>query len=67
MSLYDQIIAYYPQLTAVDFAPGTGTIELQNDSDGLGDYIKVWNNPLPHPPFGYDPHKAETSNANDRG
>jgi hypothetical protein len=56
MSLYDQIIAYYPQLTAADFAPGTGTITLQNDSDGLGDYIKVWNNPLPHPPFGYDPH-----------
>lgn len=59
MSLYDQIIALYPELTANDFAPGTGTIDLQNDSDGLGDYIKVWNNPLPHPPFGYDPHKPK--------
>jgi hypothetical protein len=67
MSLYDQIIAYYPQLTEADFSPFGGTILLQNDSDGLGDYIKVWNNPLPHPPFGYDPHKVETSNANDRG
>ena len=67
MSLYQQTRDYYPQLTDADFSPDTGTIMLQNDSDGLGDYIKVWNNPLPHPPFGYDPHKAETSNANDRG
>ena len=56
MSLYDQIIEYYPQLGPADFAPGTGTIVLQNDGDGLGDYIKVWNNPLPHPPFGYEPY-----------
>jgi len=57
MSLYDQIIEYYPDLGPADFAPGTGTIVLQNDSDGLGDYIKVWNNTKhPHPPFGYDPH-----------
>lgn len=57
MSLYQQIRAYYPQLTEADFAPGTGTITLQNDSDGLGDYIKVWAHPtLAHPPFGYDPH-----------
>jgi hypothetical protein len=56
MSLYQQIRDYYPQLTDADFAPGSGSIVLQNDSDGLGDYIKVWNNPLPHPPFGYDPH-----------
>lgn len=57
MSLYEQILAYYPELTAADFMPPNGTITLQNDSDGLGDYIKAWNHPtLPHPPFGYDPH-----------
>lgn len=60
MSLYDQILEYYPELTEADFLPGTGTIVLQNDSDGLGDYIKEWNNPLPHPPFGYDPHKPQS-------
>ncbi len=57
MSLYDQIREYYPQLIDADFSPFTGTITLQNDSDGLGDYIKVWAHPtLAHPPFGYDPH-----------
>lgn len=57
MSLYDQIRSYYPQLAEADFLPGTGTITLQNDSDGLGDYIKIWAHPtLAHPPFGYDPH-----------
>jgi hypothetical protein len=56
MPLCDQIKEYYPQLTDADFFPGTGTIMLQDDSDGLGPYIKVWKNPLPHPPFGYDPH-----------
>lgn len=61
MSLYEQIIELYPELTPADFFPGTGTIMLQNDSDGLGDYIKAWNHPtLPHPPFGYDPHKPES-------
>lgn len=60
MSLYDQIAALYPELTAEDFNPFNGTIRLQNDSDGLGDYIAVWNHPtLPHPPFGHDPHKQE--------
>lgn len=56
MSLYDQIRDYYPQLTDADFSPLGSSIVLENDSDGMGDYIKVWNNPLPHPPFGYDPH-----------
>ena len=60
MSLYDQIVQLYPELTPNDFIPG-GTIALQNDSDGLGDYIKAWNHPtLPHPPFGYDPHKPQS-------
>ena len=62
MSLYDQIREYYPELTDADFSLG-GTITLQNDSDGLGDYIKVWDHPtLPHPPFGYDPHVTQEEN-----
>jgi len=44
MSLYDQIIAIYPSLTHIDFDPIYGTIVLQNDSDGKGDYIKSWTN-----------------------
>ena len=57
MSLYQQIRDLYPELTNQDFSASGGTIRLQNDSDGMGDYIKAWNHPtLPHPPFGYDPH-----------
>lgn len=63
MSLYEQIREYYPQLTGQEFAPFGNEIELQNDSDGLGDYIKVWAHPtLPHPPFGYDPHVPKEGN-----
>lgn len=50
MTLYDKICALYPSLTEADFAPYTGTIALQNDSDGRGDYIREWNHPtLPKP------------------
>lgn len=57
MSLYERIREYYPELTDADFSPFDGTITLQNDSDGLGDYIKTWAHPtLPPPPFGHDPH-----------
>jgi hypothetical protein len=45
MTLYDKIIKLYPSLTSQDFLPITGTIHLQNDSDGKGDYIKSWNHP----------------------
>lgn len=45
MALYDKILAVRPNLTQEDFHPGTGTILLQNDSDGKGDYIKEWNHP----------------------
>ena len=45
MSLYDKIIAIYPELTPQDFALPQGTILLQNDSDGRGDYIAAWNHP----------------------
>ena len=44
MTLPEKILALYPQLTMEDFMP-EGTIVLQNDSDGNGDYIKEWNHP----------------------
>ena len=39
MTLYDKIIALYPELTTQDFRT---SIILQNDSDGKGDYIAKW-------------------------
>jgi len=45
MTLYEKIIALYPTLVFEDFLPTQGTILLQNDSDGKGDYIKFWNHP----------------------
>lgn len=44
MTLYEKIKSIYPSLTNDDFDI-KGTIELQNDSDGRGDYIKSWNHP----------------------
>ena len=44
MSLYDKILKLRPNLKADDFRP-EGTIVLQNDSDGKGDYIREWNHP----------------------
>jgi hypothetical protein len=50
MSLYDKLIELYPSLTPQDFSPFGGTIILQNDSDGKGDYIAKWEHPtLPRP------------------
>ena len=43
--LYEKIIALYPELTIQDFHPILGTIRLQNDSDGRGDYIAKWEHP----------------------
>ena len=43
MTLYEKIKQIHSSLTDDDFAPGIGTIMLQNDSDGNGDYIKEWN------------------------
>lgn len=45
MALYDKILTLRPNLTQEDFEPATGTIMLQNDSDGKGDYIKQWSHP----------------------
>ena len=50
MTLYEKLIKLYPSLTEADFSPFGGTIMLQNDSDGRGDYIREWNHPtLPKP------------------
>lgn len=49
MSLYDQIIEAYPELTFEDFLPIDGVILLQNDSDDLGDYIAKWDYSKPIP------------------
>ena len=49
MTLYDKIISLYPDLTDTDFGP-FGTIMLQNDSDGRGDYVAAWDHPtFPRP------------------
>jgi hypothetical protein len=44
MTLYEKIKTLYTELTDADFAL-EGTIMLQNDSDGRGDYIAKWNHP----------------------
>ena len=45
MTLYKKIKHFYPELTDDDFHPDFGTIRLQNNSDGQGDYIAIWNHP----------------------
>ena len=48
MTLYEKILAIYPELTFEDFVDGV--IRIQNDSDGKGDYIAKWEHPtLPKP------------------
>ena len=42
MTLYEKIKAIYPELQDIDFFT---VITIQNDSDGKGDYIALWNNP----------------------
>jgi hypothetical protein len=48
--MFEKIKSLYPSLTDADFSPIGGTILLQNDSDGKGDYIAKWEHPtLPRP------------------
>jgi hypothetical protein len=50
MTLYEKLIQLYPSLTITDFWPSTGTIVLQDNSDGNGAYIVKWEHPtLPRP------------------
>ena len=43
MTLYEKILALYPELDGYDFC--MGAIRIQNDSDGRGDYIAKWEHP----------------------
>ena len=45
MDLVEKIINIYPSLKHEDFFQTVGTIALQNDSDGKGDYIAKWEHP----------------------
>jgi hypothetical protein len=45
MTLPEKIKNLFPDLTDADFSPTTGTIHIQNDSDGKGDYIAKWEHP----------------------
>jgi hypothetical protein len=44
MTLYQKIITIHSSLSIEDFSP-RGTIIIQDDSDGKGEYIKEWNHP----------------------
>lgn len=46
--MFEKITKIYLELTVEDFSP-RGTILLQNDSDGKGDYIAKWEHSLPKP------------------
>ena len=43
--MLEKIKTIYPELTSDDFRPIYGTIVIQNDSDGRGDYIAKWEHP----------------------
>ena len=43
--MFEKLLKLYPSLTDADFFPRTGTILLQDDSDGKGAYIAAWNHP----------------------
>ena len=49
MTLWEKIIAVYPELTDAEFHPSFGAILLRDDSDGEGAYIAKWeySKPLP--------------------
>jgi hypothetical protein len=49
VSLYEQIIEAYPELTDMDFHPDSGSILLRNDADSKGDYIAKWEFSKPIP------------------
>lgn len=43
MNIVEKLKTIYPSLIDADFAPITGTVQLQND--GQGDYIAKWEHP----------------------
>jgi len=47
MTLYEKVMAIYPQITDREMIE---YIRFQNDSDGRGEYISKWEHPtLPRP------------------
>jgi hypothetical protein len=49
MELWQKIIEAYPELADNDYAAFIDEIILQNDSDGVGDYIAKWEYSQPIP------------------
>ena len=49
MTLWEQIVQVYPELTDADFHPQFGAILLQDDSDGQGAFIAKWEYSKPIP------------------
>ena len=49
MTIYQQIMTEYPELTGEDFVPQVGSINLRDDSDGVGAYISKWEYSKPIP------------------
>jgi hypothetical protein len=43
--MFEKLIVLYPELTIADFNPATGTIALQDNSDGKGVFIAKWEHP----------------------
>jgi hypothetical protein len=48
MSIFDDIVAIYSELTNEDFNTISGSIALQDDGDGI-DYIAKWDYSKPMP------------------
>lgn len=48
MSLFDQIVQTYSELTSKDFHPISGSINLKDDGDGIA-YISKWEYSKPIP------------------
>jgi hypothetical protein len=48
MTLWEEIVAEYPELTPADFGC-MGSIELKNDGDGSASYINKWEYSKPIP------------------
>ena len=49
MELWEKIVTAYPELADDNFALLTKNIVLQDDSDGVGAYIREWNYSKPIP------------------
>ena len=48
MSLFDELVELYSELTNADFDPESGSITLKDDGDGIA-YIAKWDYDQPIP------------------